>query len=242
MFKCLNCNKEFKYESELIRHKERKILCNTPKKEYKCEICNINFVRLSHKNKHEKTNKHINNYNKINNTINNNMSYQNKNIELEKLNIELQNKNKELQNKLNLLENKFNELENKNKELENKNNELNNKFNLLEKLSNKESNNTEYIYIVHERTFVKMNANIYKIGKTKNIKNRLNGYSKGSKLLFTIPCINSSIMEKIILKYLKEKTEYIQAKEYGNEYFICDLNNLINDIHILVKNNKLENI
>ena len=49
-------------------------------------------------------------------------------------------------------------------------------------------------------------------------------------------------MEKIILKYLKENNKYIQAKEYGNEYFICELNNLINDIHTLVKNKNLENI
>ena len=50
------------------------------------------------------------------------------------------------------------------------------------------------------------------------------------------------IIEKIILNYLKENNEYIQSKEYGNEYFICELNNLINDIHILVKNNNLENV
>ncbi len=79
MYKCINCNKEFKYESELSRHKNRKIPCNNPKKEYKCEICNINFVRPSHKIIHEKTNKHIKNIqiygnqNQIgNNNINNN--------------------------------------------------------------------------------------------------------------------------------------------------------------------------
>ena len=32
MYKCLKCNKEFNYESELIRHKNRKISCNSPKK------------------------------------------------------------------------------------------------------------------------------------------------------------------------------------------------------------------
>ena len=108
---------------------------------------------------------------------------------------------------------------------------------MLEIISNKDINNTDYIYIIHERTFVKTNANIYKIGKTKNIKNRLNGYNKGSKLLFTIPCNDCSRMETIILNYLKSNNNYIQAKEYGNEYFICDLNILINDIHTLVKNN-----
>jgi hypothetical protein len=44
-------------------------------------------------------------------------------------------------------------------------------------------------------------------------------------------------METIILDYLKSNNSYIQTKEYGNEYFICDLNTLINDIHILVNNN-----
>ena len=49
-------------------------------------------------------------------------------------------------------------------------------------------------------------------------------------------------METIILNYLKSNDNFIQAKEYGNEYFICDLplpvsvNLLINDIHNLVKN------
>ncbi len=220
MYKCINCNKEFKYESDYIRHKNRKILCNEIKKEYKCGLCSINFKYKSKFIEHEKTNKHINNYNKINNN----------------------DKFIELQNKYNELENQLIKLQNKNNELEKVNNDLHNKFNLLEKIANKESNNNEYIYIIHERTFVKTNANIYKIGKTKNIKNRLSGYSKGSKLLFIIPCINSTIMEKIILNYLKENSEYIQAKEYGNEYFICELNNLINDIHILVKNNNLENV
>ena len=225
MYKCLKCNKQFKYESDFNRHKNRKTPCNEIKQILKCDYCKVKFICPAEKKRHEKTKKHINNI----------IIHGNKNIELQNIDIELQNKNIELQN-IDI------ELQNKNIELQNKFNELKNKFNLLEKISNKELNNTEYIYIIHERTFVKTNANIYKIGKTKNIKNRLNGYSKGSKLLFTIPCIDSTIMEKIILKYLKENNEYIQAKEYGNEYFICELNNLMNDIYNLVKQNNLENI
>ncbi len=256
MYKCIKCSKEFSTPSKLEAHKNRKNPCNISKKEYKCNICNIIFVRPSHQKEHEKTQKHIKNIKNINNDIINsdhnntiNNDIENKFNELQNKNTELEHKNTELQNKFNELEkinkelqNKNTELEKINKELQNKNTELEQKFNLIEKISNKESNNTEYIYIVHERTFVKTNSNIYKIGKTKNIKNRLNGYSKGSKLLFTIPCIDSTIMEKIILKYLKENNKYIQAKEYGNEYFICELNNLMNDIYNLVKQNNLENI
>lgn len=72
MYKCLKCNKEFKYESKLNEHNNRKIPCNEIKKEYKCDICNINFVRPSHKIKHEKTKKHINNL-----TINGNVNQAN---------------------------------------------------------------------------------------------------------------------------------------------------------------------
>ena len=63
MYKCKKCNKEFKYESEYLRHTSRKIPCNKAKEELKCDICNINFVRPSHKKIHEKTKKHITNYN-----------------------------------------------------------------------------------------------------------------------------------------------------------------------------------
>ena len=59
MFTCNKCNKQFKYKSKLDEHMDRKIPCNVPKKEYKCEVCNINFVRPSHKEIHERTKKHI---------------------------------------------------------------------------------------------------------------------------------------------------------------------------------------
>ena len=68
MYKCNKCNKEFKYESKLKDHLNRKTSCNTPKKEYKCEVCNVSFVRPSHKKIHEQTKKHITNYNNL--TIN----------------------------------------------------------------------------------------------------------------------------------------------------------------------------
>lgn len=64
MFKCVKCNKEFKYKSKLKEHKNRKMPCNSPIIDYKCEFCNVKFSRLFSKIKDEKTKKHINNYNK----------------------------------------------------------------------------------------------------------------------------------------------------------------------------------
>jgi hypothetical protein len=60
---CNKCNKIFKYKSELERHKQKKNPCNKIKEELKCGICNVNFTRPAEKVRHEKTKKHITNYN-----------------------------------------------------------------------------------------------------------------------------------------------------------------------------------
>lgn len=239
MYKCSNCSKGFKYESKLKEHKNRKTLCNQSKEDLECKLCNLTFTRLFNKKKHEKTDKHIQNYNNYNNNIitEDKIDYKFKYEQLLHQFTILNNDNINTNKRSQELETKIIILNNEKLNADKKIQELETKFKLLETVSNKDINNTDYIYIIHERTFVKINANIYKIGKTKNIKNRLNGYNKGSQLLYTIPCNDCSRMETIILNYLKSNNNYIQAKEYGNEYFICDLNILINDIHTLVKNN-----
>ncbi len=67
-YKCIKCNKEFKYESKLNEHKNRKIPCNKIKNNLKCELCNVFFRWDTEKRRHEKTQKHIKNVN--NYTIN----------------------------------------------------------------------------------------------------------------------------------------------------------------------------
>lgn len=67
MYKCLKCNKEFKFESEYKRYQDKKISCDKLKDEHKCIICNVNFNWPAEQRRHEKTEKHIKNYNKIKN-------------------------------------------------------------------------------------------------------------------------------------------------------------------------------
>ena len=69
MYKCLKCNKEFKYESEFNRHNSNKRPCIKSNNILKCDICNIIFTRPSHKILHEKTKKHISNYNIYNSNV-----------------------------------------------------------------------------------------------------------------------------------------------------------------------------
>lgn len=54
MYKCLNCNKEFKYESKLNEHKNRKTECIKNNINYNCKICNSNFKYESEYLRHEK--------------------------------------------------------------------------------------------------------------------------------------------------------------------------------------------
>lgn len=70
MYKCIKCNKEFKYESKYVEHKNRKTDCSYIKPELKCNFCNLDFKWAADKKRHEKTKKHINNVNNYNLTNN----------------------------------------------------------------------------------------------------------------------------------------------------------------------------
>jgi hypothetical protein len=221
MYKCIKCNKEFNYESKLNEHKNRKTECNK-NITFNCDICKSYFKYKSDYLRHKKTKKHKSNINKdkLVGEINNN-------VELEEI-ANLKIKNIELENKIKKLEidknNKIIELENKIKKLEIDNQYLKN--------NTKIHNNNEYIYIIHPAQCI--NMNIYKIGRTKNIINRFRQYPKGSELLFSISCKNSSLIESKILSYLRDNKNYINAKEHGLEYFQCNLDILKNDIQKII--------
>jgi len=74
-FKCLICNKDFKFESKLKEHKNRKTTCKKEKIDLQCSSCNVKFNCLAEKVRHEKTNKHIKNI-----TINGNNNHIGDNI------------------------------------------------------------------------------------------------------------------------------------------------------------------
>lgn len=81
MFICNKCNKEFKYESDYNRHKNRKNPCNKDVNIYNCNVCQSNFKYESEYIRHEKTKKHINNYNTYINGNHNNTQVGDNNIQ-----------------------------------------------------------------------------------------------------------------------------------------------------------------
>ena len=78
MFKCLKCNKTFKYESDYSRHINRKTLCNQKKEDYECNECKLKFKFKSKYGEHEKTKRHI--LNIQNSTVNNSFNHSFNNI------------------------------------------------------------------------------------------------------------------------------------------------------------------
>jgi hypothetical protein len=65
MYRCLKCKKEFKFDSELNRHKNRKTDCNK-NDNFNCNICKSDFKFKSDYLRHKKTKKHIINVNNYN--------------------------------------------------------------------------------------------------------------------------------------------------------------------------------
>ena len=72
-----------------------------------------------------------------------------------------------------------------------------------------------YIYILHEREFVKSSEHVYKIGITRSVKNRMGDYPKGSSIISIIP-VNGD-PDKLCLEKLRET--FIHRKDIGSEYF-----------------------
>jgi hypothetical protein len=84
----------------------------------------------------------------------------------------------------------------------------------------------QFIYILKEREFVKSNEEIYKIGKTRSLTNRIGDYPKGSKLKLIYPCEGMDTIEKELLLLFDEK--FIRMVDVGREYFRGDLNVMVN--------------
>ena len=84
---------------------------------------------------------------------------------------------------------------------------------------------SEGIYLLREREFTRLNENIYKIGRSINIKTRMNSYPKGSNIELMMGCNDSIKCEKQLLEIFR--TTFIQRKEYGSEYFEGDKQEMI---------------
>ena len=101
-------------------------------------------------------------------------------------------------------------------------------------IENKDKFKTSFIYLIIEREYIKNNEDIFKVGKTtqKRLK-RFDKYTSGSILLSYNRCKDCHISEKEIIKLFKIK--YKQRLDIGLEYFEGNHEDMINDIHSIIK-------
>jgi hypothetical protein len=219
---------------------------------YKCDKCLKEF------NKKHNYEVHINRkFSCINNYIDKDLIIQNltdENIELK--NKEVQNRllnNIELMNTIKTLEDKIKQLEDKTLILYTQNKEkqklLNNKDIEIKKLyQNKNTKNKddedikikmvqEYVYIIRECDFVRLNEDIYKIGRTAktNPEDRFQKYRKGTEIIGFFRVNDSIECENKIIKCFSNHTNITKMNEYGKEYFQGDKNELLIEILQIVK-------
>lgn len=93
----------------------------------------------------------------------------------------------------------------------------------------------EGIYLLREREFARLNEDVYKIGRSKNIKNRMNNYPKGSSIELMMGCQDSVAVEKSLLDIFRKK--FIPKTEYGAEYFYGDKLTMIRTITDFINTN-----
>lgn len=99
-----------------------------------------------------------------------------------------------------------------------------------------------HIYIIHEREFIRLNEDVYKIGRTKNLKQRVRDYPKGSNLIFCYQVNDIIETEKKILDRLRSC--FINRRDIGLEYFEGNKQSIsnivletISDIHQTINQN-----
>tara|TARA_B100001741_G_scaffold303772_1_gene294214 strand:+ start:186 stop:677 length:492 start_codon:yes stop_codon:yes gene_type:complete len=87
-----------------------------------------------------------------------------------------------------------------------------------------ESSKEGVVYLLKTRESIRMNEDIYKIGRTKNMKNRLSQYPKGSEFITTMKVNDQRMCERVLLYTFKDK--FKQREDMGNEYFEGNLDQM----------------
>ena len=156
-------------------------------------------------------------------------------------------------NKIKELENKLLEVEKENNIFKGENNTLKELLNnkdieikdLYKNIYNKTKDNDikikkiqEYVYIIRECDFVRLNENIYKIGRTSktNPEDRFQKYRKGTEIIGFFGVKDSIECENKIIKCFSNHNNIKKMSEYGKEYFQGNKNELLNEILQIVTN------
>lgn len=98
--------------------------------------------------------------------------------------------------------------------------------NLLEKCKEKDKNPLDYgyNYIIQTRESIQLNENVFKIGQTKCMMDRMRHYPRGSKIIHFRDSKNDVESERMLKSEFKHL--FVQRRDYGTEYFEGELSDI----------------
>lgn len=84
-----------------------------------------------------------------------------------------------------------------------------------------------HLYCLIEREFINSGENVYKVGKSLHLTQRMSAYPKGSYVISVFKVNNCHALEKVLLKKLDESKIIRNARDIGREYYRGDLKNIM---------------
>ena len=97
------------------------------------------------------------------------------------------------------------------------------------KLNESEKCTKGYNYIIREREFIRMNEEVYKVGKCEDISKRFKQYPKGSELVKYATVKDRHMSESLMIDNFKKHFKH--RKDIGNEYFEGDISLILCKFH-----------
>lgn len=91
-----------------------------------------------------------------------------------------------------------------------------------------------HIYVIKEREFIKTGENIFKIGRSKNIVNRMPSYPKNSLIYTILYTDNINEVEKNMIKHFDNI--FIKRTDIGNEYYECSEKEIMQECTMILYN------
>lgn len=81
--------------------------------------------------------------------------------------------------------------------------------------------NCAYLYVVHEREFIHQRKDVYKVGYTTNIIQRMSQYPKGSVAVSirAVPRSKAGLAETMLLAACRKNQHLMPRRDIGAEYF-----------------------
>ena len=88
-------------------------------------------------------------------------------------------------------------------------------------------NESHHLYCLIEREFINSGENVYKVGKSLHLTQRMSAYPKGSYVVSVFKVNNCHTLEKVLLKQLDDCKGLTNARDVGREYYRGDVKDIM---------------